>query len=286
MADRVGYIGLGAMGAPMVENMLAGGLEVVVFDKAGTAGRAPDGATIAARLQDVASRCETIFVCVPDGAASLTVAEDIISAKDRQVRVLVNLSTTGIDAAGKIAALVDDAGIAFADAPVSGGRAGAVKGTITIMWSGPEALLDDLRPALETFTGNAFFVGSRPGQGQAMKLLNNYLSAMAMAATSEAMAFGEAQGLDMKTMLDVVNVSTGRNTATSDKFVNRVMPGTFDAGFRMALMEKDVSLYMEAVRAAGSPDKLGNVLAQYWRDGVGAFPDGDFTEIFKLVKGD
>ncbi len=284
MGGRLGYIGLGAMGAPMVANMLAGGLDVMVFDKAGTAARAPQGAIVADSIDEIAAECETIFVCVPDGPAVLDVAAGLVAVRNRKVGNVINLSTTGIDAAHEIAGVFEAGGMAFADAPVSGGRAGAENGTITVMWSGPASLLDELRPVLGCFTGNAFFVGDRPGQGQALKLLNNYLSAVAMTATSEAMAFGEAQGLDMKTMLDVVNVSTGRNTATSDKFVNRILPGTYDAGFRLALMQKDVALYMDAVRQAGSPARLGEILDQTWREAVEARPDGDFTEIFKVVK--
>ena len=129
MSGRIGYIGLGAMGSPMVANMVAGGVKVMVFDRAGTQERAPSGAELAANIDAVAANCETVFVCVPDGAASLAVAKDIIASADRQIRLLVNLSTTGTDAAQEIASVLDDAGIAFADAPVSGGRAGAVKGT-------------------------------------------------------------------------------------------------------------------------------------------------------------
>jgi 3-hydroxyisobutyrate dehydrogenase len=276
MAKPLGYIGLGNMGAPMVANMVKAGLSVSTYDMAGTG--------TADSVDDLARACAAVFVCVPDGAASRNVVEAIKTVNGRCVASIVNLSTTGIEAAEGLAETLDSSGIQYVDAPVSGGMAGAVAGTITVMWSGPEALLEDTRPVLETFAGSVFFVGARAGQGQAMKLLNNFLSATALAATSEAIAFGEAQGLDMKTMLDVVNVSTGRNTATSDKFVNRILPGTFDAGFRMALMEKDVSLYIEAVHAAGSPDRVGSVMADYWRDGVEAFPDGDFTEIYKLVK--
>lgn len=278
MTQPLGYIGLGNMGAPMVANMVKAGLSVATYDKAGTG--------TANNIEELARDCATVFICVPDGAASRNVIEAILAVDECHVTTVINLSTTGIEAAEGLAAMLDGTGMSYVDAPVSGGMSGAMAGTITVMWSGPEALCNEMRPVLETFAKSVFFIGVRPGQGQAVKLLNNFLSATALTATSEAIAFGLAQGLDMKTMLDVVNVSTGRNTATSDKFVNRVLPGTFDAGFRLALMEKDVSLYMEAVRAAGSPDKLGTVLADYWRDGVEAFPDGDFTEIYKLVKGE
>ena len=284
--DALGYVGLGTMGAAIVANMVAGGLGVRVYDSAGTLERAPEGAVPAGSIEDIARACDVVFVCVPDGAASLDVANAVAAADGRRVRALINMSTTGVEAADAIAAALDGSGVEFIDAPVSGGRAGAVAGTITVMWSGSQALLGELKPVLETCSKSQFFVGPRPGQGQALKLLNNFLSATAMSATSEAMIFGRAHGLDMTTMLDAVNVSTGRNTATSDKFPNRIVTGTYDAGFRMALMAKDVVLYLNEVRAAGTPDGLGSVVADYYRDGLAAFPDGDFTEIFKTIGDD
>ncbi len=280
----LGFVGLGNMGAAMVANMAGAGHAVSVFDKAGTAERAPAGADVAGSIEDLARLQAIMFVCVPDGAASKDVVRAIAATDRRRAEKIVNLSTTGIAAAEDIAAMLEGGGIDYVDAPVSGGRSGAVRGTITVMWSGSKPLFDDLRPVLETFSTSQFFVGARPGQGQALKLLNNFLSAVAMTATSEAMLFGESMGLDMKTMLDAVNVSTGRNTATSDKFPNRVATGTFNAGFRLALMEKDVALYLKAARAAGSPDRLSSVVGDYLRKGVEAFPDGDFTDIFRLIK--
>ncbi len=283
-ARQFGFIGLGRMGAPMVANMLAAGIDVIAHDKAGTAQRAPAGAEIAESIAEVARQVDAIFICVPDGTASEEVVDLVTGTRECSVSTIINLSTTGIAAADAIATRLTGHGIDYIDAPVSGGRAGAVAGTITIMWSGTKPLLEALRPVLATFSKSAFFIGSKPGQGQALKLINNFLSAMAMTATSEAMIFGESKGLDMKTMLDVINVSTGQNTATSDKFPNRVVTGSFDAGFRMALMEKDVALYLTELKTAGTADRLARALAEYWREGVEAFPDGDFTEIFKLVK--
>jgi 3-hydroxyisobutyrate dehydrogenase-like beta-hydroxyacid dehydrogenase len=179
-----------------------------------------------------------------------------------------------------------DFGIDYVDAPVSGGRAGAIRGTVTVMWSGSAERMELIRPVLDSFAGSVFFVGPTPGQGQAMKLLNNYLSAVAMTATSEAIVFGLSHSLDMKTMLDVANVSTGQNSATQDKFPNRILTSTYDAGFRMALMDKDVALYLSEAKSAGTPASLCEQVATYWQKGMKQFPDGDFTEIFKVIRGE
>lgn len=280
----LGFVGLGAMGAPIAANLAAAGHPLVVYDSAGTAARAPAGARVAESTAAVARAAETVFVCVPDGAASLAVADAVVAVPQRRTGVFVDFSTVGIEAAQALHDRLRTAGIVYVDCPVSGGRAGAVAGTITAIWAGPEELLERHRAIIEAMAGNIFYVGARPGQGQAMKLLNNYLSATAMAATSEAVVFGLAQGLELDTMLAVLNVSTGRNTATSDKFPRRIASGTFDAGFRSALMAKDLSLYRRAVDACGTPHDVAAAVDALWQDVVARLPQSDITEIFKLLR--
>jgi 3-hydroxyisobutyrate dehydrogenase-like beta-hydroxyacid dehydrogenase len=283
-SDKYGFVGLGDMGGPMAANLAQSGFHLIVYDKAGTENLAPSGAEIGTGIEDVARAAEVVFVSVPDAAASLDVARSLVSVENRNTRTFINLSTVGVEATDSIVKTLADFGVDYVDAPVSGGKSGAVRGTVTIMWSGSAEQLDLIRPALDSFASSVFFVGPTPGQGQAMKLLNNYLSAVAMTATSEAVAFGISHGLDMKTMLDVANVSTGQNTATQDKFPNRILTSTYDAGFRMALMEKDVALYLSEAKSAGTPVALCERVSAYWQEGVTQFPGGDFTEIFKVIR--
>ena len=285
-SDKYGFVGLGDMGGPMAANLARGGFQLIVYDKAGTENLAPSGAEIGAGIEDVARAAQIVFVSVPDAAASLEVARSLVAVKNRNTQTLVNLSTVGVEATGSIVKTLADFGIDYVDAPVSGGRAGAIRGTVTVMWSGSAERMELIRPVLDSFAGSVFFVGPTPGQGQAMKLLNNYLSAVAMTATSEAITFGLSHSLDMKTMLDVANVSTGQNSATQDKFPNRILTSTYDAGFRMALMDKDVALYLSEARSAGTPASLCEQVATYWQKGMKQFPDGDFTEIFKVIRGE
>lgn len=151
------------------------------------------------------------------------------------------------------------------------------------MFGGPIAVLGEHRSLLGAFTGNVFYVGERAGQGQAMKLANNYLSATALAATSEAIAFGMAHGLDMTTMVDVINVSTGRNSASADKFPNRIMSGTYDAGFSTSHMTKDVGLFVDGAQAIGTAHGVAGAVSDTWRAADEAMPGSDFTEIWKHV---
>jgi 3-hydroxyisobutyrate dehydrogenase-like beta-hydroxyacid dehydrogenase len=222
---------------------------------------------------------------VPDGAATRAIVEEIVAAADRRVTTVVDLSTVGPQIAGEVAEQLAALGVTYTDGPVSGGVAGARAGTISMMFAGPAEALAANRPVLEAISGNVFHVGTRAGQGQAMKLLNNYLSATALAATSEAIAFGVAEGLDMSIMLDVLNVSTGRNSASADKFPNRIMTGSYDAGFHTRLMAKDVRLFLDSVARNGTAATVAESVSEVWQGADAALPGSDFTQIWQFVSG-
>jgi 3-hydroxyisobutyrate dehydrogenase-like beta-hydroxyacid dehydrogenase len=271
------------MGNPMCGHLCTAGLSIVCYDAAGTAARAPDGTQIADSIAAVAAAADTVFLSLPDGPIVTEVAGEIAGVTERRTTTIVDLSTTGPDSAVALGASLAAADIVFIDAPVSGGRSGAVAATLAVMCAGPDDAVAALDTAFNAIGGNVFQVGTKPGQAQAMKLLNNFLSATAMAATSEATLFGASHGLEMETMLAVLNASSGRSTATEDKFPKRIATGTFDAGFAAALMSKDVSLYREQVAQAGTPDTIADVVSSLWRETDAAFPGGDFTEIYKYL---
>lgn len=282
--EPIGFIGLGNMGRHMAANLAKAGHDLVVFDIAGTAERAPPGAHVAADTGDVTSRVHTVFLSLPDGAVSASVAEEIASAENRLTRCVVDTSTIGVEAAQKIAQALAAAGLEYIDAPVSGGVAGAAAATISTMFAGSAQSYKRLLPLLQAMSKNPFHVGTQAGQGQAMKLANNFLSGLAMAGTSEAICFGLSQGLEMKTMLDVLNVSTGRNTATSDKFPNRILTETYDAGFLSKLYMKDLRLYVQGVQAASTPEDIATACIGVWSRFVDASPGADFTEIYRFIR--
>jgi len=285
MMSTIGFIGLGSMGLPMASNVAAAGFDLVCFDAAGTAERLPPGASAAASVADVFERCGTTLISVPDGAATTAVIDELERAAKRTVTTVIDLSTVGPVAARASAARLEPMGITYCDGPVSGGVAGARAGTISLMFAGPSAVFEAHRPILDAMSANVFHVGESAGQGQAMKLLNNFLSAVALAATSEAVAFGAAAGLDMQVMLDVINVSSGRNTASADKFPNRVVTGSFDAGFRTQLMNKDVALFLDSVANVGTSAVVAQAVGRVWADANAAMPGSDFTEVWKFVSG-
>jgi len=286
---RFGFAGLGQMGGPMAANIAAylstRNATLSVHDKAGTAERAPEGANALDALDQLAANSDTVFMSLPDGPVSVAVAGELAAMKDPAVSVVIDLSTIGLEAAKEAARTLAGAGITYIDAPVSGGQTGAKAGTITVMWAGSADVLESHREVMMSMCKNLFHVGDEAGQGQAAKLLNNFLSATAMAATSEAVAFGLSHGLDMKTLLDVVNASTGRNTASADKFPNRILTGTYDAGFKTRLLTKDVGLFLDSAKAAGTPVAVAKTVAQLWRRADKALPDSDFTRIYQFITG-
>jgi len=283
-SDEIGFVGLGNMGRPMATNLVKSGRDVVVHDAAGTQARAPRGAKLAASNAALARRVQGIHICVPDGRASESIAREVASAPARRTRLVVDHSTIGTTAAVRVHALLARHGVEYVDAPVSGGVSGAVNATLAIMYSGSEATFEALRPAFGSMAGNVFRVGSRPGQGQAMKVLNNFLSGTAMAATAEAVAFGVRQGLDMKMILDVVNASSGRNTATTDKFPNRVLTGTWDAGFHSTQLNKDLGLYRDAAEDIGASRPVSPAVSDLWRRLEADEPGADISRVYPFVR--
>ena len=284
MINSYGFIGLGEMGKPIATNLLKSSKKLTVYDIDDLENKAPKGSFIAKSLDQLVSVSEIIFISVPDGKASSNVINNILNSNEKLVRHIINLSTIGLQETKPLIEALNKANISYIDAPVSGGKSGAINATITIMWSGSQKLLDEIRDDLDYFSKSIFFVGKEPGQGQIMKLINNYLSAVAMSSTSEAILLGLKNNLDMETMLNVLNVSTGKNSATLDKFPNRILTESYDAAFRMSLMNKDLELYLSEAISNGMPIKIAKVVKNYFQEGEKSLPLGDFTEIYKVIK--
>lgn len=283
----IGFIGVGRMGLPMASRLLAAGHRVVAFDIQGQAlsAIAGKGAETAASPAEVASRAEIVMASLPrpETVREVALGENGVIAGSRR-QVFVDLSTTGPRMAQEIAAALGERGVVAVDAPVSGGVKGATKGTLAVMTSGPAAECEALRPVLEAI-GRVFYIGSQPGMGQMMKLINNLLSATATAATSEAIVLGVKAGLDPRVMIDVINAGSGRNTASEDKFPRAILPRSFDYGFAMGLMAKDVNLCIAEAEQLEVPMWIGNAVKQLWLYGLSqGGPDQDFTELIKHLE--
>jgi len=278
----VGVVGLGNMGSVLAANLVEAGHTVVAHDALGPH-RAPEGATTADDVADLARRADVVVCSLPDSAASEQVAAEVVSTDRRRTTHVVDTSTIGVPAARSIDALLARAGVAYVDAPVSGGVAGARARTLVVMYAGADDACARVEPVLAGLSDRRHRVGARPGAAQAMKLANNFLSATTLAATSEAIAFGVSEGLDMATMLEVLDASSGRSAATSDKFPDHVLTGRFASGFANTLMAKDVRLYLEAVDGQGGPAAIGAVTAAVWERFATEQPGVDFTRIHPFV---
>jgi 3-hydroxyisobutyrate dehydrogenase len=284
MPEHFGFVGVGRMGGPMAGRLIDAGHVLTLFDvsEAAMAPLLARGAMRAASLPALADSVETVFASLPTPDVVRTVAEGL-SAGSR-VRTMIDLSTTGPRVAGAVADMLGAKGIALLDAPVSGGVAGARKGTLAVMAACPRLLFDRFAAVLATF-GKVFHVGERPGMGQVMKLANNLLSATAMAITSEAIVMGVKAGLDPRTMMEVINAGSGRNTATESKFPDAVIPRRFDFGFATGLMYKDVKLCLEEAEAQQVPMWVGSAVRQLWQYASAKLgPDADFTRIVECVE--
>ena len=285
---RIGFVGLGAMGAPISEAIAAGGHALVVHDRDARALEAAvaAGAVAAPSARAVADAAEVVFVSLPTPDVVREVAcGDGGLAGGGAMRTYVDLSTTGAVVAAEVAAKLASQGINVLDAPVSGGVAGARARTLAVIAAGEPHVFERMRPLLELFGGNVFHVGDAPGQGQTAKLLNNLLSATATAITSEAVTMGLAAGLDPATLLGVFNAGTGRNMATAQKFPAHVLTRRFDSGFRLELMAKDLELCMAEARGRQVPMLLGGLVQQIWTLArTQSASDADHTEIVRLFE--
>ena len=282
--ERLGFIGVGRMGDPMARNLLTAGFELTIYDTS-TAALEPLkalGAQVAKSPLEVASAAEVVIVSLPTPAIVQKVALEISSGS--KMKIFIDVSTTGPKVAGEVAAALAAKGITAVDAPVSGGVGGARKGTLAVMLACPGNLVERVRPVLEPI-GKIFFLGEHPGSGQLMKLANNMLSAAALAVTSEVMVMGVKGGLDPQVMLEVINSGTGRNSASVDKFPKAILPRTFDFGFAIGLLLKDVKLCTDEAAGLGVPMICGNAIRELLAiTSLGQGADADFTTIVKTVE--
>jgi 3-hydroxyisobutyrate dehydrogenase-like beta-hydroxyacid dehydrogenase len=288
MADLLGFVGVGRMGGPMASRLLDAGYRLCVYDVSddATGPLVARGAELAASPAEVASMAETVFISLPtpDVVREVTLGSNGGLINGSKVRTIVDLSTTGPGVATEVAAKLAERKITLVDSPVSGGVTGAKAGTLAVMVSCPKPTYRNLEPVLKVF-GKLFHAGEKPGLAQTAKLANNLLAATAMVATSEAMAMGVKAGLDAKVLIDIINASSGRNSASQDKFPRAILPRTFDFGFATGLSYKDVRLCVEEAEAMGVPMVVGGAVREMLAVTRARFGAGsDFTHIAKVLE--
>jgi 3-hydroxyisobutyrate dehydrogenase-like beta-hydroxyacid dehydrogenase len=283
----IGFIGLGRMGFPMARRLIEAKHRLVVLDQRREAVDAlvALGAQAASSPKEIADRAETVMASLPTLQASLDVAtgaDGVIEGK--RIKRFVDLSTVGSHMAVRIHDLLAKQNIVQLDCPVSGGVSGAEKGTLAVMVSGPRADFETVKSALAAI-GKPFFIGEKPGSAQTMKVANNFLSATAVVATSEAVVMGVKSGLDPAVMIDVINNGSGMNTASRDKFPRAILPRSFDYGFSTGMMLKDVRLCLEEMKALGLSMEVAEAVGRLWEVVIRDMgPESDFTTAIKPIE--
>ncbi|MFT4066519.1 NAD(P)-dependent oxidoreductase [Paraburkholderia sp.] len=283
----IGFIGLGQIGSPIARRLSASANRLVVCDRQRDA-CAPfeeQGIEAVSTGMEIAQRASLIFTCLPseDSLREVVLGRHGIR-EGSAVRTVVDLSTVGANAAVELARELESVHIGLLDCPVSGGVQGAERGDLTLMVSGPKPVYESVREVL-TLIGRPFFLGEKRGAAQTMKLINNLLSATALAVTAEAFVLGEKAGLDPTMMIDILNSGTGRNSATQTKFPCAVLPRTFRAGAATGLMVKDVSLYLDEACASGVQSDIASAVFDKWKmvESI-AGAQSDFTEIVRVLE--
>ncbi|HLW95450.1 MAG TPA: NAD(P)-dependent oxidoreductase [Solirubrobacteraceae bacterium] len=248
---HVGMVGLGNMGGRIARRIHDGGFAISGYDAdAGAPGRA--GIEAEESLGALVERAAVLFFSLPDSTVieRVVYGEGGVATAVRAGQIVIDLSTADPVSSMRIHADLTAKGAEFLDAGISGGAVAAEKGTLAIMVGGSADALASVEAIVATFAANVYLMGS-PGSGHTAKLLNNFLNAISLAATAEAMVAGRAAGLDLAKLLDVLNHSSGVNFATQNRFPRIIEGDYLEGGLTNDLMAKDVRLYLELLRQLG-----------------------------------
>lgn len=283
IAPTLGFVGLGNMGVPMVANLTAGGFSVLAYDPAPTARQKAlgAGAVLASSAAELADRVETIILMLPNSRIVTSVIDEVIDHL-RGGSLVIDMSSSEPVRTKELADKLKEQSIRMIDAPVSGGVTGAVAARLTIMVGGDSSAVDEATPLLAAL-GRVVRAGDI-GAGHAVKALNNLLSATHLLITAEAVTAGARFGLDPQVMLEIFNESSGRSGSTENKFPNFVVPGTFDSGFGLRLMLKDMLIATQLEKQVGAVGELSTRAAEVWsRAADDMDADADHTRIAEWI---
>ena len=271
----VAFLGLGLMGSLMTANLARAGFRLRTYD--------PNGKGNCASEAEAARGADVVITMVPDGKAVRKAITAALPGLKRGA-IVIDMSSSDPATTRELGALLRKKGIGMLDSPVSGAKAKAADGTLALMVGGDAALLEKVRPVLSAMGSEIFHTGAL-GSGHATKALNNYLGAAGTAAGMEALIIGEKFGLDPKTLIDVINASTGRNSTTERKIPQQVFTRAFASGFAHALMTKDVGIAHAIARSIGVQAPYLAQTAKLWKTSLSRLPAGaDHTEIYRYLK--
>jgi 3-hydroxyisobutyrate dehydrogenase len=281
---RVCFVGIGNMGWPMAARLVRSGFEVAVTDA--VAGRATAfvdqvGGKAVVSLAEETKEADVVVTMLPTSAQVVSVVDEILPSLSSG-KIVLDMSSGAPAATQKIAENLGAIGVSVVDAPVSGGVSRAVTGELAIMTGGEAAALDRIDPLLRTMGTTIHRIGP-VGAGQAMKALNNLVSAGGFLMAVEALVIGQQFGLDPSVMTDVLNASTGMNNSTQKKLKQFVLSRRFDSGFSLDLMVKDLSIALDVGRNGSAPTPFSALCREMWASAASMLGKGqDHTAIAKL----
>lgn len=281
---RIGFAGIGNMGWPMAANLVKAGFAVTVCDAVpgrAEAFAAETGAHAAATPAEAAAGAECVITIVPTSKQVGEAVEAMLPSLAAGTLV-IDMTSGQPGRTREIASMLAGRGVAMIDCPVSGGVPRAKTGQLAIMAGGEEADLDRADAVLKAM-GTSIHRCGPIGAGQAMKALNNLVSAGGYLIGIEALLIGQRFGLDPAKMVDVLNASTGMNNSTQKKFKEYVLSRRFDAGFGLDLMVKDLSIALEVGRETATPTPFAALCREMWASAAAMLgPGADHTAVAKL----
>ena len=290
MAEQIGFIGIGNMGAPMVRCLVKAGQRVTVYDtdaaRASALAAENSAITVASSLPDLAQRSTIIVTMLPDSKVvrKVVLGDDGLTAGMSRGGIVVDMSSSYAPDTIALGAELIARGIGLVDAPVSGGVGKAITGTLAIMTGGEAAAIERVAPVLSAM-GTVHHAG-KLGAGHALKALNNYVSAAGLIATCEALVAAHAFGLDPTVAIRIINASTGRNNTTEAKADRYLIPQRYDSGFALALLSKDVGMAHAIARDLGlAAEEMAFVDDYLKRAAAKLGPTADHTAVMAFALG-
>ena len=286
MSELIGFVGLGNMGSPMSTRLVEAGYRVQAYDPAPAAAEraARAGAVVVGSPADAARDAGVVILMLPDS----NVVEQVLTGEGfltgmADGAIVIDMSSSEPGRTRVLAGRLAEHGVTLVDAPVSGGVSKAITGELAVMVGGEDEPVATVTPVLERF-GRIFRAGP-VGAGHAVKALNNLMSAAHLLVTSEAMLAGIEFGLDPAAMLAIFNSSSGRSGSTENKWPNFVLPESYNSGFGMRLMLKDMRIAAGLAEQLGLPSRLGERAIELWAQAAEQLPPtADHTEIARWLQ--
>lgn len=266
---HVGFIGVGVMGRPMVSNLLRAGFPCTIYDINPTPIMAlvAEGATSANSAAEVAKSSDIFITMVVNDAQFATTLFELGNAASalKPGAIVIGMSTMSVSMVREAATRLQEVGVAYLDAPVSGGETGATNGTLSIMVGGPSDVFERCQPLLSVLGSNIYHIGEKVGDGQAVKMINQLMVCVHNAVAAEALALGEKAGLDKAMLHEIISKSAGNSWIFADRGQRMVTENFSPPKSALSILVKDLGFVVDTANNMGYPLILGGVTHQLYK---------------------